>query len=287
MIDTNKVSIIIPAYNCEEFLWETLLSVAAQSFHNWECIIVDDGSSDNTADIAAFYCKQDHRFSYYHQSNQGPSVARNKAISHSSGEFILPLDADDTLSESYLEKAVVYLTNHPEASLVYSKGDFFGEETGVWELPSYNYDEFIWHNCICSCAMYRRKDYDKTAGYNPNMVYGDEDWDFWLSLLNKDSIVHRIDEILFHYRIRKHSRTTDYLTPNMNKAKQLIYQNHKELYDPFVDNIVFLSDINASLKQQLLETQNQLNNIRHSWAYRIGKIILKPFSLFCLSPKCN
>ena len=282
-----KVSIVVPAYNCEQYLSDTLDSILSQSYSNWECIIVNDGSMDTTKDIAQSYCIKDSRFHYYFQENQGPASARNLAIRNSSGEYILPLDADDIISDSYIEKAANYLSEHPETTLVYSKGDFFGEESGEWDLPEYNYDSFIWHNSICSCAMYRRKDYDRTKGYNINMVYGDEDWDFWLSLLNKESIVYRIDEVLFHYRIQKHSRTTDYLTPNIKKAKRLIYHNHESLYQPFIEDIVFINDVNANLAQQLFETQKQLENNRRSLAYRIGKIILKPLSLLRSSLRCR
>lgn len=275
----NKVSIIIPAYNCEDYIAETLDSVLVQTHQCWECIIVNDGSTDSTKDIALSFCTKDPRFHYYSQGNQGPAAARNFAIRNSSGEFILPLDADDTISDSYIEKAASYLTEHPETALVYAKGDFFGEENSVWELPAFDYERFIWNNCICSCAMYRRSDFDKTNGYNPNMKYGDEDWDFWLSLLNKDSIVHRIDETLFHYRIRTDSRTTRTLTPNIEKSKRQIYENHKEIYNPYLCDIVLIHERYSTLQQQLDEEKLRFIAIHRSWAYRLGKMILKPFTL--------
>ena len=171
------------------------------------------------------------------------------------------------------------MTEHPETTLVYTKGDFFGKESGEWNLPEYNYENFIWQNCICSCAMYRRKDYDKTTGYNCNMIYGDEDWDFWLTLLNRYSIVHRIDECLFHYRIRKESRTVSSLTSNLDKAKKLIYNNHKEIYQPYLDEIVLMHDKYNVATHQLHEMQQKYNSLYTSWAYRIGKMLLKPFSI--------
>lgn len=274
-----KVSIIVPSYNCEQYLADTLTSILTQTYSNWECIIVNDGSTDSTADIAQSFCKKDSRFHYHSQENGGPASARNKGILNSTGELILPLDADDIISESYLEKAVGYMAEHPETTLVYTQGDFFGEEVGKWDLPQYSYENFIWHNCICSCAMYWRKDYDKTTGYNSNMIYGDEDWDFWLSLLNRDSIVHRIDECLFHYRIRKGSRTVTSLTSNIEKAKRLIYNNHKEVYRPYSEDIVLMHDKYNIATGQLQEAQNKYDALHKSWAYRIGKIIIKPFSI--------
>lgn len=273
-----NVSIIVPAYNCEQYLADTLTSILSQSYPYWECIIVNDGSTDSTADVAQSFCNKDSRFHYLSQENKGPALARNKAILNSSGELILPLDSDDTISESYLEKAAGYMTEHPETTLVYTKSDFFGEESGEWNLPKYNYEDFIWQNCICSCAMYRRKDYDKTTGYNSNMIYGDEDWDFWLSLLNCDSVVHRIDECLFHYRIRTGSRTVTSLTTNNDKAKKLIYNNHKDIYQSYLDEIVLMHEKYNVAVNQLHEMRQKYDSLHASWAYHIGKILLKPFS---------
>ena len=273
------VSIIIPAYNSGNYLAETLNSVLSQTYSDWECIIMDDGSTDNTFSIAQEYSKKDNRFHYFIQTNQGPAVARNNAIKQSIGEYILPLDADDLIADTYIEKATNYFTIHPETTLVYCKANFFGCENGEWELPEFKYDSFIWQNCICSCAMYRRKDYDNTPGYNPNMIYGDEDWDFWLSLLSETSVVHCIDEILFHYRIRESSRTISSLSPNIEKTKRQIYWNHPNIYQSYLNDIVLLHEQNNGLKRQLYEEKLRFDAIRRSRAYRLGKILLKPFSL--------
>ena len=82
------VSIIIPLFNAEKYLVETLNSVVSQTYSNWECIIVDDGSTDFSERIVKEYCKQDERFKYYYQNNSGPSVARNFAFKQSSGDYI-------------------------------------------------------------------------------------------------------------------------------------------------------------------------------------------------------
>ena len=96
------VSIIVPCYNQAHFLNESLDSVINQSYPNWECIIVNDGSPDNTEEIAKKWCKNDKRFQYLEKENGGLSSARNAGIKISKGEFILPLDADDILHELFL-----------------------------------------------------------------------------------------------------------------------------------------------------------------------------------------
>lgn len=224
-----KVSVIVPCYNQGEYLADALESVLYQTFTDWECIIVNDGSSDNTEEVANKFCELDKRFKYISQTNQGVSAARNNGIKASSGTYILPLDGDDVIDETYIGKAVQRFNTHPMTTLVYCKAAYFGLKVGEWNLKPYNYESLKRGNYIFSCAMYKRSDYDKTVGYNTNMINGYEDWDFWLSLLNKNSVVYRIDEILFHYRVKEKSRNTE-AKKYYRELKIQIRQNHKDLY---------------------------------------------------------
>lgn len=117
----NLVSIIIPCYNKAAFLGETLRSVLNQTYTHWECILVDDGSTDNTAVIANKYCEKDIRFRYFLKKNQGVSTARNFGIEKSKGDFVIFLDADDILADFSLAKRVEYFNQYPEQDgLVFS-----------------------------------------------------------------------------------------------------------------------------------------------------------------------
>ena len=100
------ISIIIPCYNSSLYIKETLESVQKQTFQDWECIIVNDGSTDNSLDIIKEYSYKDKRFYYIDKKNEGPAIARNIAIHNSTGEFILPLDSDDIIEPTYTEKAI-------------------------------------------------------------------------------------------------------------------------------------------------------------------------------------
>ena len=268
------VSIIVPCYKQAEYLPETLDSVLAQTYPNWECVIVNDGSPDNTEEIAKIYLEKDGRFKYLSQENYGLATARNVGIGHSKGDLILPLDADDLIAHSYIEKAINHFINYPETKLVYCKAETFGGESRYWDLPPFNYDEFIWNNCIFCTAMYRRSDYDKTCGYNANMVHGNEDWDFWLSLLKKDDVVYRIDEVLFYYRIKEISMRTNLANHYLEKNLIQLCNNHPEIYDSFKNRVILyhkeLEDFSA-LKKELYRIQN-------THAYRLGKFLLNPFS---------
>lgn len=269
MATNKKVSIIIPCYKQAQFLIETLESVLSQTYPHWECIIVNDGSPDNTEEIAQRYCELDNRFIYLAKTNSGLADTRNFGIKHSQGEYILPLDSDDKIGATYLEKAIKYFDLHPNTKLVYCEAELFGERSGKWNLPKYDYDSLLKENIIfCSC-IYKRVDYNNTDGYNPNMKYGLEDWDFLLSLLNSDSIVHRINEVLFFYRIKQSSMSADMKERYYDMRAQVIF-NHPKKYLHMISN--YIQYVNG------IDYKIEYKKIKDSYAYRIGKIILTPFS---------
>lgn len=112
------VSIIIPAYNCEKWLPACLESVCAQTYKDWQAIIVDDGSTDGTGTIADDFAKKDSRFTVVHQKNGGSSVARNAGLERVTGEYVYMLDGDDRIAPQLLEHCLAALESHPEASFV-------------------------------------------------------------------------------------------------------------------------------------------------------------------------
>ncbi|MBO4821135.1 MAG: glycosyltransferase family 2 protein [Prevotella sp.] len=100
------VSIIIPVYNVERYLHECIQSIVNQTFTDWECILVDDGSTDGSGKICDQFSKQDHRISVIHKENQGVSAARNEGLEHAQGEWINFIDADDWVEETYLSQMI-------------------------------------------------------------------------------------------------------------------------------------------------------------------------------------
>ena len=276
---TPLVSIIIPSYNQGQFLRDALDSVLAQTYANWECIIVNDGSEDNTKELALSYSHQDTRFHYIEQPNQGVCVARNNGIRVSQGEFILPLDGDDKLASTFLMKAVDCMTRNTQLSLVYSRVGNLDKESEEIVFPEYKYEDFIWANCIVNTAMFRRADYERTIGYNPNMKDGLEDWDFWLTLLSKESQVHRIDEVLFFYRSHTDSRNTRSIDVMQTLLVQ-IFHNHSNIYEPYVDNIVYFHKLASDglvWRRDYEIAFADAKSARKSHSYRLGAFLLKPF----------
>lgn len=224
------ISVIIPCYNQGRFLSDTLDSVLAQTYENWEAIIVNDGSTDNTSEVADQYCAKDQRFKYIYQPNAGLSAARNTGVSNSNGIYILPLDSDDKIAPRYMELAIEAFIANNKLKVVYCRAALFGIKKGEWKLPKFSIERMLGRNCIFCSAFYKREDFDKIGGYNTNMKYGFEDWDFWLSMLEDDKQVYQIDEILFFYRIRKRSMARMLNQEKMAYLRHQIWENHKVLF---------------------------------------------------------
>lgn len=271
------VSVIIPCYNQGAYLAEALDSLLAQTFVNWECIIVNDGSHDMTETVASKYCDRDVRFKYLAIENEGVSAARNFGILNSVGKYILPLDADDIIGTTYMQRAASILDTMPQVKLVYTEAEFFGERLGKWDLPSYSLYELTLSNMIFCSAFYRRSDFDNTNGYDISMKHGWEDWDFWIGLLKDGGEVIKLPEINFYYRIKTSSRNT---TVNYNETLQSeirrgIFLKHLDLYLKLHGDIISLIQNNNTLKQQ----HNQIvHSIKSSKRYKIGDMIVRQLS---------
>ena len=122
------VSIIIPCYNKAAYLAKTLQSVLNQTYPNWECILVDDGSTDATSVVAKAYFEKDTRFHYFLKKNEGVSTARNFGIEKAKGDFVVFLDADDILADFSLLKRVEYCNQYPEQDGLVFSTHFFEED---------------------------------------------------------------------------------------------------------------------------------------------------------------
>src|SRR5574344_577910 len=131
-----KVSIIIPCYNQGKYMKDALNSAINQTYHDIEIVCVNDGSTDNSAEIIENFSKSYNNIIFINEKeNSGVVRARNLAIERASGEFILPLDADDKIESTYVEKAVKILENKGDVGIVYCRAKFFGEKNEEWLLP--------------------------------------------------------------------------------------------------------------------------------------------------------
>lgn len=191
------VSIIIPAYNYALYLPECVESVLKQTYSNWECIIIDDGSTDNTKQVAEKLCNTDKRIYYFLQKNSGPTVARNFGLSKAKGEFIQFIDADDLIESKKLEIQLAEFEKNPDCDIVYSSVRYFraNDRTKLYNditlegsLPwmknlSGKGDIMIkallkGNIMVISSPLVRRSLFEKFGAMSEDL-YFNEDWELW------------------------------------------------------------------------------------------------------------
>ena len=223
------VSVIIPIYNMAKYLCETLDSVLASDYPNFEVILMDDGSTDNSLDIAKKYAEKAQRIFVYTQPNGGPCVARNHAISLSHGVYILPVDADNRISSTFISHAVVELERDPEVKVVCPRAEFIGDRSGEWKLPPFSLGLLARKNMIDTCALYRKTEWERVGGYCEEII-AREDWEFWISVLKDGGKVVRLPQIELYYRVRAGSkRIIDRsLKPHVTKV---LNKRHAEFFE--------------------------------------------------------
>lgn len=191
------VSIIVPTYNCGPFIGQTLESVQAQTYPNWECLIVDDDSTDETREVVARYARNDRRIKYYYKEKQGVSAARNYGLERSAGQYIQFLDADDLIEKKKFERQVDYLEQHPEVDIVYGSVRYFrtenveerkysmSEENKPWmpEVSGAGEDILLalsGGNIMAVNSPLIRRSVIDDVGLFDEAVPPLEDWDYWI-----------------------------------------------------------------------------------------------------------
>ncbi|HEY0077452.1 MAG TPA: glycosyltransferase family A protein [Pyrinomonadaceae bacterium] len=191
------VSVIVPAYNYGRYLGQTLESLRRQTYSHWECIVVDDGSTDDTPQVVASYAEKDARIKYYRQANQGLAASRNRGIKECGGEYVQFLDSDDLLEERKLELHVEHLERHTETSIVYGSVRYFRTDRPQERRYSMKEDDRAWmpgvagqgrevllpliEACIMvvSAPLIRRATVEMVGGFDARL-YSVEDWDYWI-----------------------------------------------------------------------------------------------------------
>jgi glycosyltransferase involved in cell wall biosynthesis len=259
-------SVVIPCYNAEKFIGETIESVLKSDCNDWEIIIVDDGSSDNSVEVVKYYQKKDNRISYYRIPNQGPSFARNYGIEKAKGKYILPLDADDKISSDYISLATDILNKNNETKVVYAHAELFGNTNEHWELPTFQLKNLVFNNLIYCTAFYRKSDWSTIGGYDNSFTKGFEDWEFWIRMLKNGGEVYRIPKTCFYYRIRNFSHSS--LANKMDvkqKVMKIIFQKHADFVSQYLPELIY--DYN--------EQTQELNKITYEFEKLKKKFLVK------------
>jgi len=227
----------MPCYNDGLYIQEAIDSVLAQTYETVELVIIDDCSTDQQTKDILKSIDNPHITVLYNSKNLGPSAARNKGIDHASGLYILPVDSDDKIDKTYIQKAVKILESDNAIGAVYCQAELFGERSGRWELPDYSFDKMLLDNIVFVTSLFRKSDWEACGGFSDEFDTGMEDYDFWLSILGMDKTICQIPEVLFFYRIKKKSRTTEFVS-NMNSAQEIyrkLFRRHKNFYEKHWD----------------------------------------------------
>lgn len=226
------VSIIIPCFNDGGYLNEAIQSCLNQTYTNFEIIIINDCSTDEKTIKILKEIITPKTTVIHLNENKGVAASRNIGITAANGIFVLPLDSDDTIEPSYLERTVEYLEVNPHIGFVSTGVRHFGEQVGDYIPDPFSIKKLLYHNLYVVTSLFRRKAWEEVGGYNEKMLIGYEDWDFWISLAKKGWQGATIPEILFNYRVKKNSRLE---TAKKNHYTLLTYiiENHKELYTSF------------------------------------------------------
>ena len=282
------ISIIVTCYNQAYCIANTLESIKAQTYTHWECIIVDDGSEDDSAEVIKELIRDDKRFTYLFQNNQGVSRARNKGFALATGSFINFMDGDDTFLPNKVREQINIFQNNSDISICICDHQFYLEKEGVYKY--YEFEKltikpleqilFKWHNGVAfppHAALYKRSIWNKDElPFPEDYIYRCEDWVFNVLVALKDVNYYMLDKVLCNYHMGDTNYTfnTKSLTTAAIKAALYLKSKLPEQYqEDFIDTTI---DNNLNM---YLESE-KINILQQSANWRIANAISKPFISF-------
>ena len=203
---TPEITVILPAFNAQQFLARAIKSVQGQTFANWELVIINDGSTDETIKIASDFEEKDPRIRVVSQPNQGLSGARNTGIECACGDYIQFLDADDILLPTKFQRQLDEFEQKPWADIVFCKALIIDESRHrrpATDIPHLPFELALWERnfIVVNAPLTRRSCLDKIGRFSERKsetypLYGCEDWAFWLRACVLGANFACIDEVL-------------------------------------------------------------------------------------------
>ncbi len=212
------VSVIMPVYNAERFICESIESILGQTYEHWELILIDDASGDGSAMLARGYAQKDSRIRFYaNEKNLGVAKTRNRALSLARGAFVAPLDNDDVALSSRLEEQVRFLETHPDHALVASDLEIIDEHSRAIAVRVYPHSDSEIRRCLSRmnpiaspASMFRRSAFLELGGVYDESVCPVEDYDFVIRVAQRFKIAN-LERILTRYRITATQAKSVYL----------------------------------------------------------------------------
>lgn len=225
------VSIITPCYNGSKYVSETIESVLKQTYKNWEMLIVDDGSKDNSAEIISSYAKNDNRIRLIQQPNGGSANARNHAIREAQGQYITLLDADDLWEPNFLEEQIQFL-KEKNAELIYSSFIMIDENSKVILKPYRIKEKVTYKQMLVTDYIPTVSGFYDCSRIGKVYLHEElksllDDYAFWIDIIKETKIAYGNPKILARYRVLANSATGN--KKKMIKKHILFYRNYLKL----------------------------------------------------------
>ena len=280
------VSVVIPCYKQAHFLPQAVASIVAQTYENWEIIIVNDGSPDNTREVSQRLIELygDKNIRPIEKENGGLASARNAGIETANGEYILPLDADDKLDINSISRLVTIAVSQGEFCIAFGSYQMFGiEHKQVVSVELYSPDNIKSFNMLHPSSLFPKEVWKLVGGYRTDMVaQGYEDWNFWLSCHQKNISFRGTREITTYYRRHDDSMYLLESRPNHNKLYAELVWNHPQLFG--VEQIRESANIIVQVKNIVEDLSKfELPQIQNT----IKSYQTKPFDSLSLANICD
>jgi glycosyltransferase involved in cell wall biosynthesis len=265
------VSVIVPAYNYGRFIGQMVESLQQQTLTDWECVVVDDGSTDDTEEVVKFHADRDPRIKFLRQANQRQAAARNTGLQNSTGLFIQFLDADDLIEPRKLELQVAYLKQNPEVDITYSGVRYFTDDRVEERLLSRQYSS--WENAgawmpeisgagkdllpvllrnnimVVNSPLVRRRAIDQIGLFEVGLTPV-EDWEYWIRCAAQGLVFHFQDFDGSGALVRAHDISSSKDQRRMLRATLLM---RKKLATLLTDQ-----DMRALNQEKLVEAEGHL-----------------------------
>lgn len=282
MNDSIKISVIVPCYNQAFFLDDCINSLIDQTYQNWECILINDGSTDNTEEKSLEWQKKDNRIKYIKKPNGGLSSARNKGIENITGDFVQFLDCDDFLYREKFEKSIQKISNLHNTVIITNFKRF--DNATKTDLPPhcildekyFSQREILlkWDNTFSipiHCAIFS-KDIVEKYKFDEELR-AKEDWIFWLQAYGENPKTHYINEPLLAYRMSSAGMTNNEFFMYENKAKAIvkfeqIISDKDLLREFFKENLLATMYENFQLMERI-----KLLGYKRTMKYKINKVL--------------
>lgn len=280
----NLVSVIVPSFKLADYLSATIESVIHQTYHHWECLIINDESPDHTEEIAKYYINKDVRFSYHFKRNGGSASSRKLGFELAKGNLILFLDGDDLIAPNFLEKMVKPFETIDKLDIAVCNYKVLDDRYQTYKanqsemkLENFTYDRMLlmWDKTFAfptHCCLYNIRLF-KDYSFNTSLK-SKEDWVMALQIFKKAKQIEFINEELATYRFRIDSKmkSKNYLK-NLSLTFSYLMQEEvgSALRDPFFNKV------NDFWIEKVVEKETFIHTILNSTKFRIGDTLTAPF----------